>query len=59
VRERGGRLVTLEVRMSNARAQALYEKAGFQRVAIREGYYSRPSEDAYVMILALEENPWG
>lgn len=45
--------VTLEVRMSNAPALALYEKSGFQTVAIRRGYYSRPREDAFVMLKAL------
>ncbi len=58
-RERGARVVTLEVRMSNASAISLYEKAGFSRIAIREDYYSHPPEDALVMMKTLRDNPWG
>lgn len=47
-------LVTLEVRVSNAAAIALYEKFGFRTVAIRRGYYSRPREDALVMLKPLK-----
>ena len=57
-RERGAKVVTLEVRMSNAPAISLYEKAGFGRIAIREGYYSHPSEDALVMMKTLRDDPW-
>lgn len=46
-------LVTLEVRASNAPAIGLYRGAGFQMIAVREGYYSRPKEDALVMLKAL------
>jgi len=49
----------LEVRPSNAPAQALYRKRGFEQVGIRRGYYpqgdidrTRP-EDALVMKLPL------
>ena len=52
----GGRAVniaSLEVRVSNSPAIALYRKAGFQTVSIRRGYYSRPREDALVMLKAL------
>ena len=52
--ELGAKLVTLEVRRSNQRAVGLYERAGFQTVAIRDGYYSRPKEDAFVMLKSLE-----
>jgi len=48
------RVVTLEVRSSNQRALLLYGKAGFHTVAVRTGYYSKPKEDAFVMIKALE-----
>ncbi|MDP6776388.1 MAG: GNAT family N-acetyltransferase, partial [Candidatus Latescibacteria bacterium] len=59
----GGRsvnLVSLEVRASNAPAIRLYSGAGFQTIAVREGYYSRPKEDALVMLKALrgEATDW-
>ena len=47
-------IVSLEVRVSNSPAIALYRKAGFQTVSIRRGYYSRPREDALVMLKALK-----
>ncbi len=50
---RGTGLVTLEVRRSNVRAVKLYSGAGFSTVAIRGAYYSRPIEDAVVMLKAL------
>lgn len=48
--ERGVSLATLEVRVSNASAIALYEGHGFQPVAVRRGYYSDNGEDAIVML---------
>lgn len=39
----------LEVRESNARAIALYEKYGFQKFARRKEYYTSPVEDAIIM----------
>ncbi len=42
-------VVTLEVRVSNAPAQRLYEKYGFATVGLRKGYYSDNHEDALVM----------
>ncbi len=41
--------VTLEVRVSNSRAQNLYRKYGFSVQATRRRYYSDDGEDAYVM----------
>ncbi len=41
--------VTLEVRMSNAPAIALYTQAGFHPVGTRKNYYSAPREDALLM----------
>ena len=58
VKDMGSQLITLEVRMSNAPAIALYEKAGFSQIAIREGYYSHPGEDAIVMLKRISEDPW-
>ena len=43
------RLVTLEVRASNAGAIALYEQLGFVQVGFRPGYYQKPKEDALIM----------
>jgi len=42
-------LVTLEVRVSNGDAQALYEKYGFRRAGMRRGYYTDNGEDGLIM----------
>lgn len=51
--EEGNRLginaYTLEVRVSNAPAIALYTKVGFESAGIRKNYYSAPKEDAMIM----------
>ncbi|MDO8491696.1 MAG: ribosomal protein S18-alanine N-acetyltransferase, partial [Dehalococcoidia bacterium] len=47
--ERQCRFVTLEVRVSNKGAQALYEKYGFARTGLRRGYYTDNHEDALIM----------
>ncbi len=54
-REQGARNLFLEVRPSNAAAQALYERFGFRRIAVRRGYYPAGAgrEDALVLVLAL------
>jgi [ribosomal protein S18]-alanine N-acetyltransferase len=41
--------LTLEVRVSNAGAQALYRRFGFAPAGIRKGYYTETNEDAIVM----------
>lgn len=46
---RGAEWMTLEVRVSNDTAQALYLKYGFTRQGIRRRYYSDNGEDAYIM----------
>ncbi len=46
---RGSSWMTLEVRASNAVAQALYRKYGFTTVTERKGYYSDNNESALVM----------
>ena len=48
---RGARTVSLEVRVSNLVAQAMYEKFGFQTVGRRKGYYIETNEDAFVMMV--------
>jgi ribosomal-protein-alanine N-acetyltransferase len=40
---------TLEVRVSNQRAIAVYERAGFRITGVRRSYYTDNREDAYVM----------
>ena len=42
-------IVTLEVRVSNSSAQALYTKYGFRQVGLRRGYYTDNREDAMIM----------
>ncbi|HUU50901.1 MAG TPA: ribosomal protein S18-alanine N-acetyltransferase [Nitrospinota bacterium] len=51
----GAKLITLELRISNVSARALYKKLGFIPVAIRKKYYTIPKEDALIMLLKLEE----
>lgn len=41
--------ITLEARVSNAPAIALYEQSGFVSVGIRKIYYAAPREDALLM----------
>lgn len=43
------RIVTLEVRVSNKAAQALYERYNFKSTGIRRRYYSDNGEDALLM----------
>lgn len=42
---------TLEVRVSNQAAIALYESLGFVSEGIRPGFYDKPKEDAIIMWL--------
>ena len=46
---RSRRGYTLEVRVSNSEAIALYERLGFQARGIRRGYYTDNREDALIM----------
>ncbi len=46
---RGARNLTLEVRVSNHGAQALYRQFGFKPAGIRKNYYQETNEDALVM----------
>ncbi|NKE08106.1 ribosomal protein S18-alanine N-acetyltransferase [Mesobacillus selenatarsenatis] len=52
-REMGAMRMTLEVRVSNVRAQNLYRKFGFEEGAIRKQYYTDNMEDALVMWVNL------
>jgi [ribosomal protein S18]-alanine N-acetyltransferase len=47
--ERGSANLTLEVRMSNSGAQALYQRFGFVPAGVRKGYYPETREDALIM----------
>ncbi|MDA8038357.1 MAG: ribosomal protein S18-alanine N-acetyltransferase [Actinomycetota bacterium] len=47
--ERGAEDLTLEVRLSNAGARALYHEFGFAPAGIRKNYYAEVNEDALVM----------
>ena len=46
----GASYTTLEVRVSNERAQHLYESVGFIRVGKRKRYYEDNGEDAWLMV---------
>ena len=55
---RGAQVVTLEVRVSNDPAKALYAKYGFREAGVRRRYYADNHEDAVIMTtdnLASEE----
>jgi [ribosomal protein S18]-alanine N-acetyltransferase len=54
-RKLGARNLFLEVRPSNAGAQALYTRFGFRRIGVRRGYYPAQAgrEDALVLTLPL------
>lgn len=45
----GAVALTLEVRMSNIAAQALYRRFGFSPAGVRKNYYSDSNEDALIM----------
>ena len=47
---RGAETISLEVRVSNKVAQAMYEKFGFSVTGVRKGYYIETQEDALVMV---------
>ena len=48
-RQRSAQHLTLEVRVSNVGAQALYYEFGFAPAGVRKNYYSEVHEDALVM----------
>ena len=48
-RRRGATACTLEVRVANHAAQALYHQFGFAPVGIRKNYYAETGEDALIM----------
>ena len=62
----GASYATLEVRVSNLRAQNLYKSLGFISVGKRKRYYEDNNEDAYLMVCDkmpeadpdFTEEPW-
>ncbi|MGA2123137.1 MAG: ribosomal protein S18-alanine N-acetyltransferase [Acidimicrobiales bacterium] len=53
-KERGIARATLEVAVSNERAQALYAHYGFRPVGVRKNYYERVGEDALILWADLD-----
>ena len=49
LKEQGNTCLTLEVRVSNDSAIALYEKLSFVQVGRRPNYYRNPKEDALIL----------
>ena len=47
--EKGNHSLSLEVRVSNDPAIALYKKMGFSQVGRRPNYYRNPKEDALIL----------
>ena len=47
----GVKYITLEVRRSNAVAQTMYRKLGFEKLSVRKRYYPDNHEDALLMVL--------
>lgn len=56
VRAKGVRIVTLEVRPSNAVAREFYSRRGFIEAGARKAFYRDPVEDGLVMRLRLKES---
>ena len=50
-KEQGIEAFTLEVRIGNVPAVALYKSLGFQEAGVRPGFYTKPKEDALIMWL--------
>lgn len=57
IEARGATLCTLEVRVSNLRAQALYRTLGFEVEGRRRRYYSDNKEDALIMTTPPLDSP--
>ena len=49
LKEKGNHSLSLEVRVSNEPAKALYDKLGFEQVGRRPNYYRNPKEDALIL----------
>ncbi|HSN78708.1 MAG TPA: ribosomal protein S18-alanine N-acetyltransferase [Anaerolineae bacterium] len=57
MQEQGVSVCTLEVRVSNVRAQALYRKLGFEVAGRRRRYYQDNGEDALLMATPPLDSP--
>ena len=53
LRRAGVERVFLEVRESNQTGRAFYGRLGFQPIGKRRGYYTRPREDALVLVCEI------
>lgn len=53
LRSRFCRAAYLEVRASESAAQRLYKNCGFKVSGIRKGYYTKPNENALIMLLQI------
>ena len=53
-KEKGVHRATLEVAVSNTRAQELYFRFGFSPVGVRKNYYERTHEDALILWAELD-----
>lgn len=54
---RGASQVLLEVHADNAAAIRLYQRHGFERIAVRRGYYQPSGADAWIMRLRPVPSP--
>ncbi len=54
-RRMGVTTFSLEVRVSNRKAIALYESLGFEKKGIRPGFYEAPAEDALIMSTEIND----
>lgn len=54
--EAGCAVVLLEVAAANLPARALYERFGFEPLAVRKAYYREPPDDAVVMQRRLDRD---
>lgn len=55
-RDAGCRFLSLEVRVSNGAAVALYQSLGFETMGVRRGFYQKPAEDAAIMTLFFDRD---
>jgi ribosomal-protein-alanine N-acetyltransferase len=53
-KKRHASFLSLEVRVSNSAANALYRSLGFREAGLRRGFYSQPNEDALILTLYFE-----